>query len=89
MGKTKATSTRAKQLAPPLPPAPSQADATMLVVSLGQQYGKKRYYAENSTSRLFLTLLRQKSFDPRDLDLIKLLGYRVILRPRSMDDTEL
>ncbi len=90
-GTRRKSSPRAQGLptgAPLLPPTPAAEEPGVLAVSLGQQYGKKRYYAENKLALTFLRLLKQKSFDPADIDIIKELGYRAVLRPRTLDITD-
>lgn len=79
-----------QQVAPALaPPTLAVAESGMLAVSRDNSYGKLKYYAENHTAKLFLQLLAQQAFSQANLDVIKLLGYRIVLRAKSVPETEL
>lgn len=77
------------QVQSPPQPQPVSEHPYTLAVSMGQQYGKKRYYAENELARLFVELTGKTVLSPEQIELIKRLGYRVVLQPRSVPATEL
>lgn len=65
-------------MAPKNPDA--STDRNTLLVSMKTGYGKRFYYAENETAKLFLQLLGRETLTDKDIPIIKQLGFRIVVK---------
>ena len=66
-------------------PEPLASSRTKLVkVRVATAYGQRRYEPINDCGRAFLLLTRGKTFTKDDVELIKLLGFKVVIEAQVL-----